>query len=136
MALGEALLLNGEVDAAIQEYQKAVALSPYSAAAQAGLGLAYVKAGQAEAAAEKVLRAVQLDPGNPAYYRILARVYEGQGRLDLAIVALRDGVSAAGASSRGLQAEMAEEPAALYDRAGMSHEAAQERLRAKSLGTP
>jgi tetratricopeptide (TPR) repeat protein len=136
MALGEALLLNGEVDAAIQEYQKAVALVPSSAAAQAGLGLAYVKAGQAEAAVERLLRAIQLEPGNPAYYRILARVYEGQGRLDLAIVALRDGVSAAVAWPRGLQAEMAEELAALYDRAGMSREAAQERLRAKSLGTP
>ena len=136
MALGEALLLNGEVDAGIQEYQKAVALSPYSAAAQAGLGSAYAKAGQTEAAVERFLRAMQLEPGNPAYYRALARLYESQGRLDLAIVALRDGVTAAAAASRKLEAQMSDELAALYDRAGMGHEAAQARLRAQSLRTP
>ena len=136
MALGEALLLDGEVDASIQEYQKAVALSPASAAAQAGLGSAYAKAGQTEAAVERFLRAMQLEPGNPAYYRELARLYEGQGRLDLAIVALRDGVPVAAAASRTLGAQVAEELAALYDRAGMSREAAQERLRAQSLRTP
>jgi tetratricopeptide (TPR) repeat protein len=58
MALGEALLLNGEVDAGIQEYQKAVALAPASAMAQAGLGSAYAKAGQTEAAVERFLNAV------------------------------------------------------------------------------
>jgi predicted Zn-dependent protease len=136
MVLGDALLLNGEVDAAIQEYQKAVALAPSSAAAQAGLGSAYAKAGQADAAVERFLQAMQLDPGNPIYYRVLARLYEGQGRLDLAIVALRDGVVAAGALSRKLESEMADELAALYDRAGMSREAELERLRAKSLQTP
>jgi tetratricopeptide (TPR) repeat protein len=136
MALGEAFLLNGEVDAGIQEYQKAVALSPNSAPAQAGLGLAYAKAGQTEAAVEGFLRAMQLEPGNPAYYRALARLYEGQGRLDLAIVALRDGVTAAAAVSRNLEAQMTDELAALYERAGMSHEAGQARRRAQTLRTP
>ena len=136
MALGEAHLLNGEVDAGIQEYEKAVALTPSSAAAQAGLGGAYARAGQIEAAVERFLRAIQLEPGNPAYYRTLAHVYEGQGRLDLAIVALRDGVSAAAVVSRGLEAQMADELAALYDRAGMSREASQARLRAQSLRAP
>ena len=136
MALGEALLLSGEVDAGIQEYQKAVALAPASPTAQAGLGSAYAKAGQTEAAVERFLKARQLEPGNPAYYRALARLYEAQGRLDLAIVALRDGVTAAAAASRNLGAQMADDLAALYDRAGMSHEAAQERLRAQSLRTP
>jgi tetratricopeptide (TPR) repeat protein len=100
------------------------------------LRFAYAKAGQADAAAERFMQAVQLDPRNPAHYRALARLYEGQGRLDLAIVALRDGVTAAAALSRNLEAEIAEELAALYDRAGMSREAEQERLRAKSLRTP
>ncbi len=136
LALGEALLLNGDVDAGIQEYQKAVALSPNSAPAQAGLGTAYAKAGQVDAAVEHFLRAMQLEPGNPAYYRQLARLYERQGRLDLAIVAQRDGVTAALVASRILAAQMSDELAALYDRAGMSHEAAQERLRAQSLRTP
>ncbi|MBI2163444.1 MAG: tetratricopeptide repeat protein [candidate division NC10 bacterium] len=136
LALGAALLLNGEAEAAVQEYQKAVALSPSSAAAHAGLGAASLRVGQGEAAAEHFLRAVQLEPQNPAHYRTLARLYEGQGRLDLAIVALRDGVSAAALSSPKLQAEVAEELAALYERAGMSREAALERLRVQSLRSP
>ena len=136
MALGDALLLNGEVDAGIQEYQKAVALAPSSAPAQARLGSAYAKAGQTEAAVECFLRAMQLEPANPGYYRALARLYEGQGRLDLAIVALRDGVSAAAGASRNLEAQMTDELAALYERVGMSHEAGQERRRAQSLRTP
>jgi len=132
LMLAEALVLSGEIEAAILEYQKAVALAPSSAAAQAGLASVYAKTGQAEAAIDRFLRAVQLDPGNPAYYRALARVYKDRGRLDLAIVSLRDGVSAA-TPSPALQAEMAEELAALYEAAGMPREAAQERLRAASL---
>jgi len=136
LALGEALLLNGEAEAAVQEYQKAVALSPSSAAAHAGLGAASLRVGQSEAAAEHFLRAVQLEPQNTIHYRTLARLYEGQGRLDLAIVALRDGASAAALSSPKLQAEVSEELAALYERAGMSREAALERLRVQSLRSP
>jgi tetratricopeptide (TPR) repeat protein len=135
-ALLLALLLNGEADAAIAEYQKAVALAPASAAAQVALGSAYARLGRAEAAAERFLRAVELEPGNPTHYRRLARLYEGQGRLDLAIVALRDGLSAAAASPPTLQAELSEELSALYERAGMPREAERERLRAKSLRNP
>ncbi len=135
LALGEALLLNGQAEAAIQEYARAAALAPSSAAAQAGLGLAYAQAGQTEAGVERLLRAAQLAPENPNHYRSLARLYEGLGRLDLAIVALRDGVSTA-ATSPELQAELAEELARLYDRAGMSREAERERDRAKSLRAP
>ncbi len=135
LALGEAFLLNGQTEASVQEYEKAAALAPSSAAAQAGLGAAYARLGQPEAAVEHLLRAIQLDAQNPTHYRTLARLYEGQGRLDLAIVALRDGVSAA-ATSPTQQAEVAEELAALYDRAGMSREAERERDRAKSLRAP
>ncbi|HSD50490.1 MAG TPA: tetratricopeptide repeat protein [Candidatus Methylomirabilis sp.] len=135
IALGEALLLNGEADAAILEYQKAVALAPASPAAQVGLGSAYARLGRGEAAAERFLRAVELEPGNPAHYRRLARLYQGQGRLDLAIVALRDGLSAAATFPPTLQAELSEELSALYERAGMLREAERERLRANSLGS-
>jgi tetratricopeptide (TPR) repeat protein len=136
MVLGSALLVSGDVGAAIQEYEKAVALAPSSAAAKAGLASAYARAGQAEPAVQRYLQAIQLEPGNPAHYRALARLYEDGGRLDLAIVALRDGVGAAAAASRVLEAEMAEELAGLYDRAGMRQEAAHERLRVKALRNP
>jgi Flp pilus assembly protein TadD len=136
LALGEALLLNGDAETAIQEFQKAVALAPASAAAHAGLGAAYARVGQAESAREHLRRAVQVEPQNPVHYKTLARFYEELGRLDLAMVALRDGGRAAALSSLQLQVELAEELAALYERAGMTSEAAQERLRAKSLPAP
>ncbi len=136
LILGEALLLNGDAEAAFVEYQKAVALAPTSAAAQAALGSAYARLGQAEAAVERFLRAIELESSNPAHYRNLTRLYEGQGRLDLAIVALRDGLSAAAASPPALQAELSEELSALYEKAGMAREAERERLRAKSLRHP
>lgn len=136
VTMGEALLLNGDAEAALGEFRMAAALAPSSARAQAGLGQAYLKLGQAEPAAESLLRAVQLDPKNPARYQELAQVYEGMGRPDLAIVALRDGVSAAAPASPALQAELADQLAALYDRAGMSREAARERQRADSLRKP
>jgi tetratricopeptide (TPR) repeat protein len=135
-ALGDALLLNGEAEAAVEEYQKAVALAPSSATAHAGLGAAYARAGRVEEAVERFLRAAQLEPENPTHYRTLARLYEGRDRFDLAIVALRDGVSAAAQSSPRLQAEMVEELATLYERAGMTREAALERLRVQSLRRP
>ena len=136
IALGEALLQSGEADAAILEYQKAIALAPTSAAAHVALGSAYARLGRAEAAIERFLRAVELEPGNPVHYQSLARLYEGQGRLDLAIVALRDGLSAAAASPAALQAELTEELSVLYQKAGMPHEAERERLRARSLRAP
>jgi hypothetical protein len=58
------------------------------------------------------------------------------GRLDLAIVALRDGATAAMTTPRAIQAEIADRLAALYDRADMRQEAAQERARAQSLRSP
>jgi tetratricopeptide (TPR) repeat protein len=134
--LGNALLLNGEAEAAVLEFQKAVALAPSSASAYARLASAQARAGQAESAAESLLQAIQLEPEDPDYYRSLARLYEGMERLDLAIVALRDGVSAAAASSPQLQAELAEGLAGLYERAGMLREAHREWDRARSLRTP
>jgi tetratricopeptide (TPR) repeat protein len=136
MALGQALLLNGEAEAALQEYQKAVALAPTSATAQAALASAYAEAGRKEAAVQGYLRAIELEPGNPSHYRTLARLYEDMDRLDLAIVALRDGVSAAASAPRALQAELSEALASLYDRAGMTSEAGRERLRMRSLRAP
>lgn len=134
--LGEALLLNGQAEAAIPEFQKASALAPTSVKAHAGLASAYARLGQGEAAAESYQRAIRLDPKRPELYGQLAKLYEGMGRLDLAIVALRDGVSAAEASPVSLQADLAEQLIALYEKAGMSREAARERLRLQSLRAP
>ena len=134
--LGEALLLNGQAEAAVREFQKASALAPSSVKAHGGLASAYARLGQGEAAAESYQRALRLDPKNPELYGRLAHVYEEMGRLDLAIVALRDGVSAADTSPVSLQAELGEQLVALYEKAGMTREAVRERLRLQSLRSP
>jgi len=136
LALGDALMLNGDSDAAIREYQKAVALAPNSSRGHAKLGMAYAQLNQPEPAAEQLLQAVRLEPDRPEYYQALSRLYEQVGRLDLAIVALRDGIGAATNAPRPIQAEMAERLAGLYARVGMNREAEAEQLRAKSLRTP
>jgi tetratricopeptide (TPR) repeat protein len=131
-ALGEALLLNGEPDAAIAEFQKALALRPKSARTFGRLGAAYARAGQTEAAVEQYLRAIQLAPDDPTPYRELAHLYADQGRVNLAMVTLRDGLAMA-KTNPALQAAMAEELAGLYEREGMAAEAAQARERARAL---
>jgi tetratricopeptide (TPR) repeat protein len=113
-----------------------VALAPASARAHVGLADAYTRLGQLEAASEHLLRAIRLDPGNPAQYERLAQLYERLSRLDLAIVALRDALGAAGEWPRQRQAELAEALASLYERAGMSREAEHTRQRAAALRTP
>jgi tetratricopeptide (TPR) repeat protein len=129
LAIGEALLVNGEVEAAVREFQMAVALAPTAAPAHAGLAKAYGRLGQREAAAEHLVRAIRLDPKSPELYRALSRLYVEQGRVDLAIVALRDGLEAAETWPMLRRVELAEELAALYERAGMSREAERERAR-------
>jgi tetratricopeptide (TPR) repeat protein len=136
LGVGDALMLNGEIEAACAEYRMAVALAPTSARAHAGLATALAGVGQAEQAAEHLLQAIRLEPTNYAHYRALSALYERSGRLDLAIVALRDGANVAGEAQRGTQAEIADQLAALYDRADMRREAERERARAKELRSP
>ncbi|MBS1117650.1 MAG: type secretion low calcium response chaperone LcrH/SycD [candidate division NC10 bacterium] len=129
-------MLNGEAEAAVREYRMAVGLAPKSARARAGLAAALAALQQTESAAEQLLQSIQLDPANPVHYQKLSALYERMGRLDMAIVALRDGATAATTSPRGIQAEIADRLAALYDRADMRQDAARERARAQSLRSP
>jgi DNA-binding SARP family transcriptional activator len=129
-------MVNGEVDAAVREYRMAVGLAPKSARAQAGLAAALAALHQTESAAEQLLQSIQLDPTNPVHYQKLSALYERAGRLDMAIVALRDGATAAMTAPRGIQAEIADRLAALYERADMRQDAARERARAQSLRSP
>jgi tetratricopeptide (TPR) repeat protein len=136
LAVGDALMLNGEPEAARVEYRMAAALAPTSARAHAALASALASLGQTEPAAEHLLQAIRLEPTNPAHYRSLSALYERSGRLDLAIVALRDGASAAAEAERGTRAEIADQLAVLYERADMGREAERERARAKALRSP
>jgi tetratricopeptide (TPR) repeat protein len=136
IVVGDALLLNGEFEAAAREYRMAVALSPSSVQALLGLATAHVRLGQPEQAAQHLLVVVRLEPSNAEHFQMLSRLYEGMGRLDLAIVALRDGAAAAQWAPREIRIQIAEHLASLYDRMDMRREAEQERLRAQALRTP
>ena len=136
LTVGDALVLNGEFEAAVREYTMAVALAPRAVRAHAALALALARLGQTEPAASHLLDAIRLDPTNREHYQTLSTLYEQRGRLDLAIVALRDGAAAASAGPRDAQAAIADRLAALYERADMRREAEQERERAAALRSP
>jgi len=136
LVMGDALTLNGEFESAAREYRMAVGLAPDSGRAHAGLARALTALGQTEQAADEQLKAVRLEPTNPSHYRALSALYERMGRLDLAIVALRDGASVAATSPREAQAEIADQLASLYGRADMAREAEKERARAQALRLP
>jgi tetratricopeptide (TPR) repeat protein len=136
LLVGRALLVKGDLQAAAQELEKAVALEPSSVPARLSLSEAYGGLGRAEAAADQMLRVIRLEPGKPEHYRILSERYEEAGRLDLAIVAMRDCVNVAESGPQTVQAEMSARLALLYELAGMTREAARERQRAESLQAP
>jgi tetratricopeptide (TPR) repeat protein len=137
VSVGQALLLSGEAGQAAAELEKATALSPSSIPARLALSEAYSALGKPAAAAEELVQVTRLDPDNPAHYQLLSQRYDEAGRLDLAIVSLRDGLAVAGrAASRQVQAEIASQLATFYERAGMKREAAREWSRAEALQAP
>jgi predicted Zn-dependent protease len=136
VAVGQALLLSGEAERAAAELEKAVALSPSSVPGRLALSEAYSALGKPAAAAAELAQVTRLEPDNPAHYQLLSQRYDEAGRLDLAIVSLRDGLSVAGKASRQVQAEIASQLATYYERAGMKREAAREWSRAEALQAP
>jgi predicted Zn-dependent protease len=133
---GDALLLNGEVEAAAREYRMAIALAPSSVRALIGLAAAHVRLGQPEQAVPHLLAVVRLEPSNAEHYQMLSRIYESMGRLDLALAALRDGADISREAPRELRIQIAEHLASLYDRLDMRREAERERRRAQALRLP
>lgn len=136
LVVGDALMANGEFEAAAREYRMALGLAPASSRASAGLASALAGVARTESEAEQLLQSIRSDPTDPARYRTLSALYERVGRLDLAIVALRDGVTAAMTGPRETQADIADRLAALYERADMRQAAARERARAQALRSP
>ena len=131
-AMGEALLLNGDAAGAVRELEMAISLTPASAPGRFSLAAAYANLGKPEQAAEQLIRAIDLSP-EPNYYLQLSRLYRHTNRVDLAIVALRDGVDAAATKAPTLQPDMLDELADLYERADMRHQAESARTQAKAL---
>jgi predicted Zn-dependent protease len=77
---GQAYSRSDKQTEAMQAFQKAVALSPYSPEAWGALGFAQLKAGQNQLAAVSLERAVKLQPGSPDLRLILGNAYLALGK--------------------------------------------------------
>ncbi len=64
-ALGRALALSGDTDAAISNLEKAIALNPSFAVAHHGMAFALKSAGRAEESLPHIAMAIQLSPSDP-----------------------------------------------------------------------
>ena len=85
IAEGEAKLAAGDLDGALQAFQRAVAAAPSSAVAHSKVGIVYVHKRQGDAAASEFNRAIQLDPMYAPAYSNLGNVYHERGQLDEAV---------------------------------------------------
>jgi tetratricopeptide (TPR) repeat protein len=75
----------GDLDGALEQYQKAVDLEPRLAEAQFDLGHSLDLAGKPDEAFEHYQQAVTLSPGNPIYHNNLAEMYFRRNRYDDAL---------------------------------------------------
>jgi tetratricopeptide (TPR) repeat protein len=87
--LGNALAAHGEMDGAIAQYRKALALDPDSELAHNNLGLALARRGRAEAAIAEYRAALRSKPDYGEAHNNLGSVLADQGRLAEAVAEYR-----------------------------------------------
>jgi Flp pilus assembly protein TadD len=78
---GFALFVKGEVDQAIERYQRALELDPTLAIAWNGLSMALAKRGDLPEAIEAAEQLVALEPDDPLSHTNLSRILMQQGRI-------------------------------------------------------
>jgi len=83
--LGLALAERGEMEPAIAEFRRALALDPDAGAAHWHLGAALASRGAQEEATRHLQRAVELDPRNSQAHSDLGLMLAAQGKLDEAV---------------------------------------------------
>jgi tetratricopeptide (TPR) repeat protein len=86
---GNALISQGDLDAAIDKLQEAVARSPRFVPAISSLGVAHQKRGELDEAARQYRRALEIDDANAAAHNNLAALYLAQSRWQAAMPHLR-----------------------------------------------
>ena len=87
---GSGYIKKGQLDRAIADYDKAIALDPNYAAAYNNRGLIYQKKGEVDRAIADYDKAIKLDPNIAAAYRNRGLVvYNGKGEVDQAIADFR-----------------------------------------------
>lgn len=84
MILGESLRIAERYDAAIHEYEMAVADAPKLAPAWAGLAAAYSAAGDDQKGLAAAKRAAELDPNDPETNTLIAAIYVRMSDMDKA----------------------------------------------------
>lgn len=90
--LGNALLANGELDAAVVEYRQALALGLDSAESHGNLANALALAGAADEALEHYREAVRLEPASAQVWFNLGRFLSDSGAEEAALAAYRRAV--------------------------------------------
>ncbi|MBI4435833.1 MAG: polysaccharide biosynthesis/export family protein [Candidatus Omnitrophica bacterium] len=76
----------GQLELAMQHYQKAIAIDPQYATPHNDLGILYEKQGKSEEAESEYLKAVSLDPHFLDAYANLALLYEKAGKKEKAVL--------------------------------------------------
>jgi tetratricopeptide (TPR) repeat protein len=115
-------LLNGEADAAIEEFQRELKISPSHAPAMLQIAFEYIKRGDYKAGLPYAEKAVQIAPKLFPGRNALGRILLEMGEVDRAIKELEAGVELAPDSP-----EMHFALARAYARAGRKEDAARER---------
>jgi tetratricopeptide (TPR) repeat protein len=85
IVIGKKLLEQGQVDAAISEFQKAASVDPKYGAAQLHLGHAYERANRSEEAIDAYRKSIELEPRNFFARNNLGVLYDKKGMYDEAI---------------------------------------------------
>jgi tetratricopeptide (TPR) repeat protein len=83
--LGNALLAEGRLDEAIDQYSKALEIKPDFPQAHYSLGIALFRKGQVDAAIDELQKALQLVPGYAAAHATLGDAFLQQGHPDRAV---------------------------------------------------
>lgn len=85
VAMGIALFEQGDIEAAIKHYNKAISLDEYSAEANAGLGISYARLLNREKSLQHLEKALKLSPDCGLLANWLADAYFDMGQFDKAI---------------------------------------------------
>jgi Flp pilus assembly protein TadD len=83
--LGEAVLQKGQVDEAIEQYQKALSINRNYDIAHNNIGTALLQKGQVDEAINQYQKALEIDPGNAKFHHNLGGVLLQKGEVDEAI---------------------------------------------------
>jgi tetratricopeptide (TPR) repeat protein len=90
---GEQYLRNNEIDNAILEYEKAVAVMPDMPEAQLTLGVLYEIKGETDKSKQAFAKAESLYPKRHDYLVSLASAYQAAGKLDQAMAAVTEAIA-------------------------------------------